>query len=171
MATHRRGILNATVTPDGTAFCFAAPLSTQLSLTNASAGKAICFVMKDPAGGGDAGLYGTFQVPKNYVGTPKIVGRFVLDGDPAGTTVGLGLKVLAREGSEAWDTALGSEATASNATWTGYADEDVYELAVSISDTLVVDDTVQFFYYIDDSAHTYTGNLLLVSLEFEYADA
>ena len=169
MATHRLplDILSGNLSSG----VFRTLVKTQLSLASAP-GNEICVVMSDPAGGGDAGVYGSFSVPKNYVGSPVLVIRGILDGAPTNALpFGAQMKPLAN--SEAYDAALGTEDTASNSTWTGYADEDVYEETITLSNvTLAVDDDVDFFFYWDDSVGSpWSGNFLLTRLALQYSDS
>ena len=168
MATLRLPIINQFTTLDAGV----SPNKVKNQLTLGSGrGEEYCYVMADPADGGDLGLNGKFTVPKGYVGSPVLVIRGLLDGTPANALpFGVQMKPLAD--SEAYDAALGTEDTASNSTWTGYADGDVYEETIALSNTFAEDDDVDFHFYWDDSvASPFAGNFLLTGLFFQYSDS
>lgn len=171
MATREWPMLNQSMTPDDSGNVWAAPISTELTLTNASAGKAIAIVLPAAATiAADTGIYGSFVVPNDYVGSPVCVIKAILDGAPSTLVIAFGLQLGARADNEAWDAALGTENIAS-ASSVSHVDEDVYVETITIADTLAAGDVVNFFFYIDDSVHTYTGKVLLMDLIFQYSDA
>lgn len=165
MTTHRLPL--AFGRPDAGVYISA--LDSELSLTNAK--RQLCLVMPAPSGS-DIGAETVFTVPANYVGTPKLVLRGIIDGTPA-NVFGIGAQLLERNLSDSIDTAYEGEDTASNSTWTGYADEDEYELAITLtpSAAFTVLRQVYIRYYRDDSVDTQTINFLLTGLYFEFADA
>lgn len=165
MATHR---LPLQYTPDGSAYIYPSLVTDQLSLASA-AGNELCMVMADPNGAGDKGVYGTFQVPQNYAGTPVLHIQGILDGAPSTTTIAFGVQMDPIADDETYDAALESEDTAS-ASSVSQADEDLYEETISLSNTFAAGDSVTFFFYIDDATHSYTGNFLLKELSFQYSD-
>lgn len=69
MATHQISILGATVLPDTTGRCFPEPYTVKAA---DDLYRHLVFVFNDPASSQAHGFYGTFTVPQNYVGTPKI---------------------------------------------------------------------------------------------------
>lgn len=142
-------------------------LSAEMTLTNAK--QQFCWVMPAPTGT-DLGGELSFEVPQNYVSTPKLVLKGVIDGTPA-NVFGIGAQLLQRAPSDAVDAAYEAEDTASNSTWTGYADEDEYELSITLTpaSSFVVGNTVYIKLYRDDSVDTTTWNFLLTRIDFEYA--
>ena len=172
MANHELTILNANCAPDSSGKVFFAPLETVLSLGTATFGTTLGCVMGFPTGS-DVGIYGKFTIPRNYVGTPVLVIRGVLDGTPA-NVLGFGLQQTGGiADSEAVDIAYEAEDVASNSTWTGYADEDMYEETIAITPTsaYAIGDEVFFFFYRDDSVDTQTTDFILTGLAFRFADA
>ena len=165
MTTQRKPIPFGT--PD--AGVYGSKLSSELSLTNAKRQR--CLVMPAPSGS-DIGAETVFEIPANYVGTPKLVLRGIIDGTPA-NVFGIGAQLLERNLSDSIDTAYEAEDTASNSTWTGYADEDEYELAITLTPSAAFTALRQVYirYYRDDSVDTQTINFLLTGLFFEYNDA
>lgn len=168
MATHNISILGVNLSMGTSGGVYIAPLSSQLSLTNSK--DTLVIVMTDPGGGGDHGIEGKFRVPENYVGSEVLVISYILDGAVGGNAVGFGYQVLALINDESADAAYGTLRTAAETP--GEADEDLVEETIDISaDTYVAGDEAFFSFVIDDSAHAYTGNVLLTGLAFEYSDA
>jgi hypothetical protein len=168
MATHRIPIMGANTVPDISGEVYMAPISSMDTHTNVK--NQLCMVMDYPQGAADSGFYGSFKVPKNYVGTPKIVVMGTFVGAPA-NTFAVGCQLVGLADSESIDTAYEAEDLANEGTWTGYADEDMFEISITMTVTLAADDTVFYWFFRDDSADNQTQAFLLTSLEFEYADA
>src|SRR5262245_17121687 len=172
MATHRLPVLN-NVKPE-----VGAPLSligAQITAATApSVGNIYCYRLSDT--GADVGVYFDFTIPKNYVGTPSLVVRGVLDGAPgASDTLGFGFRKRAVANNEAADGTFDSEQTVSSTIGSGgsgHSDEDEVELSISLTGgDYAVDDTVYGYLYIDASGTTYAGNFLLKGAFFQFADA
>lgn len=169
MATLQMPILGATLGLDASGDIFPSTLDTQMTLTNAKLQQ--CIVMEFPTGS-DIGFELSFTVPQNYVGSPVLVIKGVLDGTPA-SVLAFGAQQLSREDSESVDTAYEAQDLAENSTWTGYADEDMYEetLALTPAAAYVVGDTIFLWFFRDDSQDTTTFDFLLTDLLFQYSDA
>lgn len=168
MATHRIPILGPGTMPDDGVY--PSPIRLQLTM-GTGPGNELCYVMPEPAGGGDLGLSGKFSVPKDYVGSPVLVVRGIMDGAVDTNDVHFGVQMLGLADNEAYDAALEAEDTATFQSNT-YADEDVFEETITLTVTLAVDDDVAYHFYIDDSGATpWTGNVLLTGLYFQYSDA
>ena len=143
----------------------------QLTITDANVGKELCYVLPAAATiAADTGLQGKFTVPQNYVSTPVLVVRGLLNGAPASLVIAFGVQLKALADNEAYDAAFAAQNIASVA-GTAWADEDVYEETITIADTLAVGDEVDFWFFVDDSVHTYTGTFLLTGLFFRYNDS
>jgi hypothetical protein len=160
-------ILGASLMPDDGVYF--SKLSAELTLTNAK--EQGCYFMPYPTGS-DLGLEVGFTVPQNYASAPVIVIRGILDGTPA-NVLAFAAQQLGRDDSEAVDTAYETEDTASNSTWTGYADEDFYEETITLTpaSAYVAGDYVLLKFYRDDSADTTTFNFLLLDLLFQYTES
>lgn len=141
-------------------------LSSQMTLTNTK--PQFCWVFVFPTGA-DIGGHLLFDVPSNYASTPVLVLRGVIDGTPA-NTLGVGAQLLERDVSASVDTAYEAEDTASNATWTGYADEDEYEITITLtpSSAFTPGRTVYIKVYRDDSVDTTTWDFLVTNIYFRY---
>lgn len=166
MATLQMPILNHTLNFDGGVY--SSTMVAEMSLTNSKATGVI--VMPYPTGT-DIGLMGAFTLPQNYVGTPKVVIRCIIDGTPA-NVLAFGFQQICIDDNDSADVAYEAEDTASNSTWTGYADKDLYEEIIDITPTATYNpgDVVFWYLYRDDSVDTTTYNVLLIDLLFQYAD-
>ncbi|MHC4721703.1 MAG: hypothetical protein ACYS6I_03235, partial [Planctomycetota bacterium] len=129
MATHDFSILNSSIKPDNSNDVYPAPLDTLMTLTNTK--EDIGYFMGFPTGA-DVLMSGRFVVPQTYVDTPVLVIQGILDGTPA-NVLAFTFQQLSRADSESVDTAYEAEDTASNSTWTGYADEDQYTETITIT--------------------------------------
>ena len=100
----------------------------------------------------------------------------VLDGAPsAGDDLGFGFRKRAVADNEAADGTFDAEQTVQNtdigSTGSAYSDEDLYITSITLTaGDYSVDDEVFGYFYLDASGTTYTGNFLLLALEFEYTD-
>jgi hypothetical protein len=141
-------------------------LTNEMSLTNIK--NQSCWVFPFPTGT-DLGGEVSFQVPDNYSSTPVLVLRGVIDGTPA-NTFGVGAQLLERDVAATIDAAYEAEDTASNATWTGYADEEEYEITITLtpSSALTPGRTVYLKFFRDNSVDDTTWNFLLTNLLFRY---
>jgi hypothetical protein len=169
MATHELPILGPNTLPG--AGVWWDRVGNQITATN-ELGNQGCFVME--AVGADEGIYGSFNVPQNYVGTPVIVIKGILDGAPgANVDLGFAISGITIDDNEAVDAAYSSEDAAADTDIDDYADEDLYEETISLSNFtgFAVGDTVFFYFIIDDSGTDYAGNFLLTDLLFRYNDA
>ncbi len=169
MATHDLPILGPGLSLD--ALVYPQKVKNELSLASAP-GEEIAIVLPAAATiAADTGIHGKFTVPQIYVGTPLIVIRGILDGAPTTLVIAFGFQKKALADDEGYDAALGAQQIAS-ASSVSQADEDVYEetIALTAGDYAKGDD-VDYFFYIDDSVHTYTGKFLLTGLFFRFDDA
>lgn len=160
-------IINHTLAPDSGVYI--SKLSSQMSLTNAK--NQLCVVMPFPTGA-DLGFELSFDIPQNYSGSPVLVIKGVLDGSPA-NVLAFGAQQVSVDDSETVDVAYESEDTASNSTWTGYAEEDMYEETITLTPASAYQagDTVFLKFYRDDSVDTTAFDFLLTDLLFQYAEA
>jgi hypothetical protein len=174
MATHRLPV--AIIKPDA-----GVPLdliSNQItSATGPSVGNLLAYVLAD--GGSDEGVYIKFSVPKNYVGTPKIVVRGILDGAPGASDVlAFSFRKRSVANNESADGTFDAEQTSSatiGSSGSAHSDEDEVEQSVTLTaGDYAVDDSVLGYLALDASVNTYAGNFLLYADDgvfFEYADA
>lgn len=172
MATHRAGALGQNVTLD--VGVFGDLIGNQITEATApSIGTLGCFVISDA--GADRGLYFDFPIPKNYVGTPKLVIQGILDGAPGASDVlGWGFRKRAVANNESADGTFDAEQLTSSTIGSGgsnHSDEDWIEQSITLTaGDYAIDDRVFGWLYIDANINTYTGNFMLVDVLFEYAD-
>jgi len=173
MATHRIPI--AILRPDS-----AVPvdlIANQITeATTPSVGDLLSFVLAD--GGADVGVYTKFTIPKNYVGSPFLIVRGLLDGAPgAADVLGFSFRKRAVADNESADGTFDAQEIASatiGSNGSSHSDEDELEEVISLTaGDYAIDDSVLGHLTIDVSATTYAGNLLLYaedSLFFQYND-
>lgn len=144
-------------------------LSSEMSLTNAK--QQLCMVMVYPTGA-DVGGEVVFTIPQNYSADPVLILKGIIDGTPA-NTFGVAAQQLSREASESVDAAYETEDTANNGTWTGYADEEMYQISITLTPAAayVAGDSVFLRVYRDDSVDSTTWNFLMTDLIFQYTEA
>lgn len=169
MATHEIPILGVFHAPDASGDVFFQTLEAALTLGTATLGNLGCYTMSAPTGA-DTGIYGNLVIPQNYAGTPVLVIRGYLG--QAANTLAFGFQQKGLSASDSLDQAFEAEDTASNATWTGFAAEDLYEETITITpgSAYSVGDVVNWFFYRDDSVDTQTGEFHIASLAFRYSD-
>jgi len=165
MATHRIPIISQNMLPDSGVF--PDRVGNQITAAN-QVGNQLCYVLAD--GGTDEGFFDSFSIPKNWVGTSKIIVKGILDGAMTTVVLQFGVKGITLADNEAADAAYSTEDTGSISA--DHADEDKFEVSITLTNFtgFAVDDEVHYYLYVDASGNTYTGNILLTQVEFEYAD-
>lgn len=147
---------------------FPSKLSEELTLTNPK--EQICTVMPFPTGA-DLGFELNIDIPQNYSADPAIVFKGVIDGTPA-NVMAFYVQQLSRADSESVDTAYEAEDLANNSVWTGYADEDMFEIVLALTPAApyVPGDTNFLRAGRDDSVDDTTFNFLQTDLLFQYTE-
>lgn len=172
MATHRIPVLGDVNMDSGV---FLATVGSQITAAaSPSVGSQLCYVLND--GGANEGIYFDFPIPKNYVGSPVLVARGILDGAPgAADVLSLGFRKRAVANNESADGTFDVEQIGSRtigSSGDNYTDEDEIEITINLTaGDYSVDDSVYGYLYINASATTYAGNLLLKNVLLQYADA
>lgn len=148
---------------------YPSPLSAEFSLTNAK--KQMGIVMPYPTGS-DLGFEVNFTIPQDYSSSPVLVIRGAIDGTPA-NVLAFGCQQISVDNSETIDVAYETEDLVNNSTWTGYADEDLIELTITITPAAAYQagDVILLRLYRDDSVDTTTFNIVLLDLLFRYTEA
>ena len=170
MATHDIPILGPFTVPDSSGTCFLQPIEVGVATVAANLDM-LAFTMNFPTGS-DLGLFGKFNIPQNYSGTPVLVIRGVIEG--AANTLAFGVECVGGVADkETVDAAFEAEDLASNATWTGYADEEMYLETITMTPAAayVAGDEVFFHFFRDDSVDDTTFDFHLTGLFFRYNDA
>lgn len=172
MATHRFSILSNEIPDTGVALDAVGNQIT--AAASPSVGDLLAYVF---GAGADEGVKLSFKIPKNYVGTPKIVVTGLLDGAPgASDTLQISWRKRAVAQNEVADGTFDAEQTGVSRTigsgGESFSDEDLIEMAIAATGgDFAVDDMVYAYIYIDDGSTSYAGNFLVQDIEFEYADA
>ena len=169
MATHDIPILGAMTAPDSSGDVFFEPLETALTLGTAVLGTLLGLTMLAPTGS-NIGVYGKFSIPQNYAGTPVLVIRGVIA--EAANTLAFGFQQVGHADSDDVNIVLEAEDLAENATWTGYAANDMYEETITLTPaaSYTVGDEVFFFLFRDEDQDDQTGEFHLTGLFFRYSD-
>ena len=166
MATHRIPIITQNCLPESGVFFDR--VGNQITSAN-PVGNQLALVISD--GGADRGFYDSFKIPKNYVGTPKIVVTGILDGAMTTVTLAFGARGITVADNEVADAAYSTEDLGNTAV--DHADEDKVEVSITLTNLtgFAVDDEVHYHLFINADVNTYAGNLLVTQVEFEYVDA
>lgn len=144
-------------------------LEAELSMTNAH--KQGCIVVPAPTGA-DIGYYCRVYIPQDYVSTPIISLVGVLKGTPA-NNLAFGVKQVGVGESETIDVAYDTEDLGNNNVWTGYADEDVFTLNITLTpaSAYAPGDIVDLYIYTDDSADSRSAfSFLVLETLFVYTE-
>lgn len=173
MATHRIPILGFPTVPDSSGNCWFEPFS--VLATNDVWGRLIGrFGLSNAAAPTTRiGLKGGFTVPKNYVGSAKIVVVWtatIITGDVAWD---IDYRAVGGNDTESLDQVGTQESATVTDTAPGAALRRLEALITLTAANLAVDDEVTFELFRDgaDAADTMAGSAILFALLFEYADA
>ena len=120
--------------------------------------------------GADRGWYDNFKVPQNYVGTPVIVLRGILDGAMTTVTAAIGVRGIVLADNAAADVAYSTEDLGNTAV--DHADEDEVEILITLVNLVPVAGRMCYYhFFINADVNTYTGNILVTGLFFRFNDA
>lgn len=170
MATHRMSIFGASCVPDTTG---RATFRAYSSFGTNDVFQHLVLALADPAAAEAHGIYGSFSVPKNYVGTPKVIIVWTTNVITGNVKFDFDYRAVGGDDLESLDQATFQESL----TVTDVAPSAEHErLETSVTLTaanLAVDDLVEFYLTREDGAGTDTcvGQALVHDLLFEWADA
>ena len=119
------------------------------------------------------GIYGVFNVPKNYVGSPKIIPVWTSSATSGNVVWDLDYRSVGGDNAESFDqTGQQQQLTATDAA-PGAAWRRLETALNMTAGDLAVDDTVEYFFGRDgaDASDTMAAAAVLVDLLFEYTDA
>src|SRR3972149_2316639 len=125
MATHEIEIRGPDHLPESGVFYDR--IGNQITATN-QIGNQLAEVVSD--GGADRGWDDNFKVPQNYVGTPVVVLRGILDGAMTSVTLAFGAQGLVLDDNAAGDAAYSTEDLGNTAV--DHADEDEVEVLITL---------------------------------------
>ncbi|HDY68161.1 hypothetical protein LCGC14_2322080 [marine sediment metagenome] len=170
MATIRIPIMGAMTVPDSTGECFMQPIGTGITTIGTFPGGNLVMTFVDPSA--DTGFYGSFLVPKNYLDTANIIVVGVLDGTVGATSLDFEYSYISKADNEAIDAAFTENATANTGNTSGWTNEDMLELSISVTDgNFAIDDTVMYYLKRDQGTDDFVGDFHVTGLYFEYNDA
>jgi hypothetical protein len=168
MATHRVSIMGGLV-PDTTGNAYFEPYS--VAATN-DVWKHEILRLKDAAA--DCGVYGGFTVPKNYVGTAKIVYVYTTTATSGSAYLGYNYRAVGGDDTESLDQSGTQESVTPAAAGAPSAAHERKEMSLSLaSANLAVDDFVEFFAFRDNDngSDNLAADVLIHDILFEFADA
>lgn len=167
MATHRIPILNWATVPDTSGNVFLE--SYDVKATN-DVWDRLVTIFNDTAT--RIGLRGGFTVPKNYVGTAKIVVVWTSTATSGDVEWDFDYRAVGGDNSESLDQSGTQETVNLNDTAPGAAHRRMECLLTLTSANLAVDDEVEFELFRDgtDGGDTMAAAAILFNLLFEYSD-
>lgn len=171
MATHRISILGFGTLPDTTGRCFPEPYTVKAS---GDFFRHVVLIFNDPSGGQAHGIYGAFDLPQNYVGSPKIYPVWTSTATSGNVKWDFDYRAVGGDDAESLDQ---SGTFQENLTVTDAAPSAAHERNTpSMSLTagnLAAGDTIEFFFTREDGSGTDTmaAAAILHDLLFEYTDA
>ena len=168
MATHRIPILGWATNPDTSGSVFFEPYT--IKATNDVWGRLVC-VFNDTAT--RIGLHGGFTVPKNYVGSAKLVVVWTTTATSGDVEWDCDYRAVGGDDAESLDQTSNQESVNLNDTAPSAANERMECLITLTAANFAVDDEVEFTLFRDgtDAGDTIAAAVMLFQLMFEYADA
>ena len=168
MATHRIAILGSGTVPDNSGDVFFEPYDVKA--TN-DAWRRLVAIFNDTAT--RIGLHGGFTVPRNYVGSPKIVVVWTTTATTGDVEWDLDYRAVGGDDSESLDQAGTQESVNVNDTAPSAAHERMEASLALIAGNLAVDDEVEFELFRDgtDAGDTMAAAAIVFAVLFEYSDA
>jgi hypothetical protein len=167
--THRIPILNAHTLPDANGTVIFEPSSLNLDANDRYPHLVIAFTSQSAK----HGFGGKFTVPKNYVGSAKVVAVWRTTATSGDVAFAVAYTAVGGDATESMDPNTDQEAP-SNVTDTASATaRRRQEVTITLtSGNLAVDDEVLFNFYRDgaDGADTLAATAWLENLLFEYSD-
>jgi hypothetical protein len=169
MATHRLSIFGQ-LSPDETGRAFHEPYSVKA--TN-DVWHHLVAVFNDPAGGQVHGFYGTFNVPKNYVGTASLKIVWTSTATTGNCRWRFTYRAVGGDDSESLDQTSNQEQVSVTDAAPGAANRRMEASVNLTSANLAADDTVEFLIERNDDSGTDTmaAAATMHDLLIEYADA
>ena len=168
MATHRIPILNWACIPDASGNVFFEPYDVKA--TNDVWDRLVC-IFNDTST--RLGLRGGFTVPKNYVGTAKIIVVWTSTATSGDVEWDFDYRAVGGDNSESLDQSGTQESVNINDTAPGAAHRRMEASLSLTSANLAADDEVEFELFRDgtDAGDTMAAAAIVFAVLFEYADA
>ena len=169
MSTHRIPILTWGTVPDSSGSVFFEPYS--IKATNDVWDRLVC-IFNDP-GSTRIGLAGGFTIPKNYVGSAKLIIAWTSTAITGDVEWDFDYRTVGGDDTESLDQIGTQESVNLNDTAPSAVNERM-ECSISLTSTnFAVDDEVEFELFRDgtDAGDTMAAAAIVFSVMFEYADA
>ncbi len=166
MATHRIPILSA-INPDTSGNVFLEPYA--IKATN-DVWSPLVVIFNDTAT--RIGLHGIFNVPKNYVGTAKLIIVWTSTATSGDVVWDCDYRAVTGNDTESLDQTGNQESVTVTDTAPGAANRRMEVSITLTSGNFAADDTVTYTFFRDGTAaDTIAAAVILFDLLFEYADA
>lgn len=168
MATHRIPILGWGSLPDTSGDVFFEPYP--IKATNDVFGRLV-LIFQDTAT--RIGIHGGFTVPKNYVGTPKIIVVWTSTATSGDVEWDFDYRAVGGDNTESLDQATVQEAVNLNDTAPGAAHRRLEVGLTLTAGNFAIDDEVEFQLFRDgtDAGDTMAAAAIVFNVLFEYTDA
>ena len=168
MATHRIPIIGWSAVPDGSGNVFIEPYDVKAT---SDVWDSLVLIFNDTAT--RLGFRGRFVVPKNYVGTAKIIVVWTSTATSGDVEWDFDYRAVGGDDSESLDQAGTQESVNLNDTAPGAAHRRLECLLALTSANLAVNDEVEYELFRDgtDAGDTMAAAAIVFSVLFEYADA
>lgn len=167
MATHRVSIINGSFVPDGLG-SYSTPYN---ALATNDIFRHLVHILTDPAP--TTGFYGAFNVPKNYVGTAKIIVVWTATATTGNVKLDFDYRAVGGDDAESLDQATFQEALTVTDAAPSAVNERMEASLTMTASNLAADDTVTFYLTREDGSGTDTmaASVIIHDVLFEYADA
>ena len=168
MATHRIPVLGFASVPDASGNVFLEPFD--IKATN-DAWDALVWIFNDTAT--RLGLHGRFVVPKNYVGSPKIIVVWSSTATSGNCVWDFDYRAVGGDDAESLDQAGTQESVSATDAAPGASLRRLEAPLSLTAANIAVDDEVEFTLFRDgaDGADTMAAAAIVFSVLFEYVDA
>ena len=172
MATHRIPILGFQAIPDTTGRAFFEPYT--IKATN-DLFKHLVLVLNNPGASENHGVYGAFDVPENYVGSPVIRIYWTSTAITGTCLFAFDYRAVGGNDTESLDQATFQEQIDISDVAASATDERLNVTGALTAGNLAAGDLVEFFFYRDGTTGAPTDTLAAAvtvhGVFFEYADA
>ena len=169
MATHRIPIINFATKPDNNGDTYFEPSAINLNANDRYDHMVLAFTDQ----GAREGVAGKFVVPKNYVGTAKIIVVWRTTATTGDVVWDFDYRAVGGDSSESMDPTTDQETLTVTDTASGTARQRQECSMTATAGNFAADDEVLFNFYRDgvNASDTLAASAWVDSLIFEYADA
>lgn len=168
MATHKVSILSGATKPDNQGTCYEQPYD--IEATN-DLWQPMLFGFDDSSV--RVGLYGEFEVPANYNGTPKIIVIWTSAVATGAVVFDFDYRAIGGDDAESLDQATAQESVTVTDTAPGAAQRRMeVQLPALTAGNIAAGDTMEWILFRDgtDAADTMAGRAVIRNILFSYTD-